>query len=98
MALRLLPMLATAGAPGDVVGPAWAHEFKWDGVRALVVSDGQRVQLRSRLGNDVTDGYPELQGLASRATGGDGGRRGGGRARCRRGAVVPVAATAHAPA
>ena len=65
MALRLLPMLATAGAPGDVVGAAWAHEFKWDGVRALVVSDGQQVQLRSRLGNDVTDGYPELQGLAS---------------------------------
>lgn len=62
--LRLLPMLATPGAPGDVGGPAWVHEFKWDGVRALVVSDGQRVQLRSRLGNDVTAGYPELAGLA----------------------------------
>lgn len=57
-------MLATPGAPGDVAGPAWVHEFKWDGVRALVVSDGERVQVRSRQGNDVTGGYPELAALA----------------------------------
>lgn len=62
--LRLLPMLATPGTPADVAGDAWVHEFKWDGVRALVVSDGQRVQLRSRQGNDVTGGYPELAALA----------------------------------
>lgn len=58
-------MLATPGTPGDVAGPAWVHEFKWDGVRALVASDGERVQVRSRAGNDVTAGYPELAGLAS---------------------------------
>ncbi len=29
-----------------------------------MVSDGQRIQLRSRLGNDVTAGYPELAELA----------------------------------
>lgn len=63
-ALRLLPMLATPGSPADVAGAGWVHEFKWDGVRALVVSDGARVQLRSRLGNDVTAGYPELADLA----------------------------------
>ena len=62
--LRLLPMLATPGSPGDVDGPAWVHEVKWDGVRTLVVSDGARVQLRSRRGNDVTAGYPELAALA----------------------------------
>lgn len=63
-ALRLLPMLATTGPAADVAGPGWVHEFKWDGVRALVVTDGERVQVRSRLGNDVTGGYPELAGLA----------------------------------
>jgi bifunctional non-homologous end joining protein LigD len=63
--LRLLPMLAMPGTLSDVAGDAWAHEFKWDGVRALVVGDGQRVQLRSRVGNDVTAGYPELADLAT---------------------------------
>lgn len=58
-------MLATPGTPREVAGPAWVHEFKWDGVRALVVSDGTRVQVRSRQGNDVTGGYPELAGLAA---------------------------------
>lgn len=61
---RLLPMLATPGTPDDVAGPDWTHEFKWDGVRALLASDGTRVQVRSRAGNDVTAGYPELSALA----------------------------------
>ncbi len=59
-------MLATPATPGEVAGPDWAHEFKWDGVRALVASDGERVQVRSRAGNDITDGYPELRPLAER--------------------------------
>lgn len=63
-------MLATPGTPDDVAGPLWAHEFKWDGVRALVASDGERVQVRSRAGNDVTGGYPELGGLAQVLPGG----------------------------
>lgn len=67
---RLLPMLATTGTPADVVGDAWAHEFKWDGVRALVASDGARVQVRSRAGNDVTAGYPELTALAEHLSAG----------------------------
>lgn len=57
-------MLATTGPASGVAGDDWVHEFKWDGVRALVASDGQRVQLRSRQGNDVTAGYPELAALA----------------------------------
>lgn len=64
MTVRLLPMLATPGTPAEVAGDAWVHELKWDGVRALVVADGARVQVRSRAGNDVTGGYPELAGLA----------------------------------
>lgn len=57
---KLLPMLATAGTPAEVTGPGWSHEFKWDGVRALVATDGRAVTLRSRLGNDVTAAYPEV--------------------------------------
>lgn len=60
---RLLPMLATAGRPDEVAGGGWAYEFKWDGVRVLAATDGQRLQLRSRQGNDVTGGYPELAAL-----------------------------------
>ncbi|MDU0295241.1 DNA ligase, partial [Saccharothrix longispora] len=43
----------------------WAFEFKWDGVRALARVEGGRVRLVSRLGNDVTGTYPELQGLGA---------------------------------
>lgn len=58
----LSPMLATAGPlpPGE---EGWAHEVKWDGVRALVAVEGGSVRLTSRNGNDVTRGYPELAGL-----------------------------------
>jgi len=57
------PMLATAGSVPH--GPGWAFEFKWDGVRAVVAAAGDRVQLTSRLGNDVTAGYPELAGVGA---------------------------------
>src|SRR5690349_19249945 len=57
-------MLATA-APVPPRGPGWAFEFKWDGVRAVVAAAGDAVRLTSRLGNDVTAGYPELAGLAA---------------------------------
>ena len=59
----LRPMLATAGAlpPDD---PAWAYEVKWDGVRVLAAVQDGRVRLTSRVGNDVTGGYPELTALA----------------------------------
>lgn len=58
-------MLASPGTPSQVAGDGWVHELKWDGVRALAVSDGTRVQLRSRAGNDITSGYPELAGLGA---------------------------------
>ena len=62
-----MPMLATAGPVPH--GPGWAFEFKWDGVRAVVAAAGDQVQLMSRLGNDVTAGYPELAGIGA-VTGG----------------------------
>ena len=57
-------MLATA-APVPPRGPGWAFEFKWDGVRAIVAASGGEVRLTSRLGNDVTAGYPELAGIGA---------------------------------
>jgi bifunctional non-homologous end joining protein LigD len=59
----VMPMLATAGRVPH--GPGWAFEFKWDGVRAVVAAAGDQVQLTSRLGNDVTAGYPELAGIGA---------------------------------
>lgn len=56
-------MLATAGpVPG---GPGWAFEFKWDGIRAVVAAADGVVTLTSRLGNDVTGGYPDLAGIGA---------------------------------
>ena len=57
------PMLAVAGDPP--AGAGWAVEFKWDGVRAVTAVAGERVRANSRLGNDVTAGYPELAGLGA---------------------------------
>lgn len=42
----------------------WIIEPKWDGVRAVVTVHDGRVTIASRLGNDVTGGYPELAALA----------------------------------
>ncbi len=57
-------MLATPGEiPADDAG--WAYEMKWDGVRALVAVDGDRIEIVSRLGNDITRRYPELAGIAT---------------------------------
>ncbi|MFA4929950.1 MAG: DNA ligase D [Patulibacter sp.] len=41
----------------------WAFEVKWDGVRAIVRSSPDELELRSRLDNDISAGYPELEGL-----------------------------------
>ncbi len=58
----LAPMLATAGKlPGTEEG--WAFEFKWDGIRAILASDGGRVRATSRNGRDITASYPELREL-----------------------------------
>jgi len=58
------PMLAVAGAlPVD--DEAWAFEFKWDGVRALVYVEGGRIRILSRNDRDVTSGYPELRALGA---------------------------------
>ncbi len=58
----LAPMLAgSVGMPDDTNG--WLFEPKWDGVRTIARIWEGRITLTSRLGNDVTTGYPELAEL-----------------------------------
>lgn len=63
--VRLQPMLAESATPamGRAAARRWSAEWaeiKWDGVRALVFWDGERMRLRARSGTDITERYPEL--------------------------------------
>lgn len=60
------PMLAKAGDPPG--GTAWAWEFKWDGIRALVSCDGGRARATSRNGSDLTPAFPEGLELAGESS------------------------------
>jgi len=56
------PMLATKGTHVPV-GPEWAHEVKWDGVRILadvVAGKSGRARLLTRNGNDASLAWPEI--------------------------------------
>ena len=69
----LVPMLATpspGGLPAGAEGE-WAHELKWDGVRAIAYLRDGGLRLESRNLNDITPRYPELHGLASALPGHD---------------------------
>ena len=57
---ELSPMLASAGTRADLADNDWQFELKWDGIRALVLGDAERIRLISRNGNDMTASYPEL--------------------------------------
>lgn len=54
------PMLASAGTPAELHGGDWLFELKWDGIRSVVVADGERIKLLSRNGNDMSASYPEF--------------------------------------
>lgn len=61
MPRSLAPMKATAG---DLpTGPGWTYEVKWDGMRAIVFVDGDRLRVQSANLRDVTVSWPELAGL-----------------------------------
>jgi len=47
-------------------GNDWVYEVKWDGYRALVLKDGNQVQLRSRNDKDFTLKYPPIVDAALR--------------------------------
>jgi bifunctional non-homologous end joining protein LigD len=62
MPRRLKPMLATLGTLPDE-DERWAHEIKWDGVRAIAYSRPGELELESRNLKDITAQYPELHRL-----------------------------------
>src|SRR6058998_3295715 len=41
-------------------GGEWQYEPKWDGFRCLLSRDGDKVELRSKSGEDLTRYFPEL--------------------------------------
>lgn len=41
-------------------GPGWDYEVKFDGYRAILLKDGERVEIRSRNNNDLTRTYPSV--------------------------------------
>jgi bifunctional non-homologous end joining protein LigD len=47
-------------------GDDWMYEVKFDGYRALLIKDGDRVQVRSRNDKDLTGAYPSVAGSARR--------------------------------
>lgn len=55
-------MLATRW-PAAFDDEGWWFEVKWDGYRALVYSEGGRVDVRSRRGLDLLGPFPELANL-----------------------------------
>ena len=56
------PMLLTSGAvPG---GEAWTLEVKWDGCRAQLRYDRRSVHVRTRMGRDCSEQFPELASIA----------------------------------
>jgi bifunctional non-homologous end joining protein LigD len=55
----IAPCLPMA-APRPPSGPLWLHEVKHDGFRIIARTDGVRVRLYSRQGNDLTDRFPRI--------------------------------------
>jgi bifunctional non-homologous end joining protein LigD len=47
-------------------GPQWFYEVKFDGYRALILKDGDRVQIRSRNDKDLTAAYAGVTAAAKR--------------------------------
>jgi DNA ligase D-like protein (predicted ligase) len=45
-------------------GNDWSYEVKLDGYRALIIKDGERVQIRSRTNKDLTAAYPPVAAAA----------------------------------
>ncbi|MCC2592896.1 ATP-dependent DNA ligase [Tessaracoccus sp. OS52] len=59
------PMLASAAEEGDLQGPGWHFEIKWDGYRAIAKVARGAFSLTSRKGQDLTPQYPELGELTT---------------------------------
>ena len=47
-------------------GDEWLYELKWDGYRALLIKDGEDVQIRSRNDKNLTEMYPGIAAAGRR--------------------------------
>ena len=47
-------------------GEEWLYELKWDGYRALLIKDGENIQIRFRKDKDLTAMYPGIATAARR--------------------------------
>ncbi len=61
---RLAPMMARLARDLPPDQQDYGFEFKWDGIRALVFSQGGSLRIQTRNLEDVTPRYPELRALA----------------------------------
>src|SRR6267142_3192139 len=57
----LEPMLAKAQAKVPPEAGVWSYEPKWDGFRALVFREGDKVVMPSRNGKELGRYFPELE-------------------------------------
>lgn len=58
---NVLPMLLKQTKPFD--SESYIYEMKFDGYRAIIYLDNNKITIRSRNNNDVTNLYPELASL-----------------------------------
>ena len=61
----VVPMAATA-VKQLPEGNDWLYEVKWDGYRALIIKNGDRVLIQSRNHKDLTPMYPGIAAAAQR--------------------------------
>jgi len=64
MRARFVPPMAAELVDRLPEGADWMYELKLDGYRALVIKNGDRVELRSRNDKDLTRTYPEVERAA----------------------------------
>jgi ATP-dependent DNA ligase len=62
------PLAAMEARSVDAIprGSEWQYEPKWDGFRCLLTRDGDKVELRSKSGEDLARYFPELVDAARR--------------------------------
>jgi len=66
MRARFVPPMAAELVDRLPEGDDWMYELKLDGYRALVIKNGDDVQLRSRNDKDLTRAYPEIHRAGKR--------------------------------
>ena len=55
------PMLAVAATGSGIPSrELYTYEIKWDGIRVIVVKQGQEISIQSRAGNNLTEKFPKI--------------------------------------